>query len=175
MIEYKIKKIKAHQLNRLSKILVQVYFNTLTNKELYYPHTIKNKNIYCLKDLKKFIKERNCEVYVAISKSKILGGVIYFSNLDNYELYSDSKIKKTSAIRYLAVDKKYSGNSIGKELLKVCINKTKKDKNKIMILHTLDIMVDAISLYEKLDFKRYKNVDFNIVKIDVKGYLKIIN
>jgi hypothetical protein len=36
-------------------------------------------------------------------------------------------------------------------------------------------MVEAISLYEKLDFKRYKNVDFNIVKIDVKGYLKIIN
>lgn len=170
MIKFKIKKIQPHQFSKLAKILVKIYFKTFTKQELYYPYTLRNKNIFTLRNLKKI----KCEIYVVIYKNKIIGGVFYYSNLDNYKLYIRSKPYKTSAIRYLAVDNQYSGNAIGIELLNMCINKTKKDKNKRLILHTLDTMIEAISIYEKLGFKRDKKIDFYVGNIHIKGYNKTI-
>ncbi len=172
MLEFKIKKIKPHQLNKLSKILVEVYFKTFTNKQLAYPCTLRDRYLLNLRDLKKYIKKNDCEIYIAISNNIVLGGVFYYSSLDDYGLQLKLKSNKTSAIRYLAVKSKYNGNSIGKALIDECINLTKKDKNKKLVLHTLDSMKEAIQIYKEHEFKRFKKIDFNVGKICAKGYSK---
>lgn len=94
--------------------------------------------------------------------------------MKEYGLQLKSNQNKTCAIRYLAVDNKYRSFGIGKALLKQGITHAKKDKNKRIILHTMDTMNKAIELYTNYGFFRYENIDFINNGIFVKGYSKVI-
>lgn len=125
--------------------------------------------------MKKYLNKRCCNIYVAISSdNKILGGVFYCSNLKEYGLNIKSNTHKMGAIRYLAVDDKYRGIGIGKALIHECINHAKKDKNKKIVLHTLDSMKEASHIYAHYGFSRFKDIDFRINGINVKGYSKTV-
>lgn len=82
--------------------------------------------------------------------------------------------KKTSAIRYLAVDDKFTGEGIGKALIKECLLQAKKDKQKNIILHTMDTMKEATKIYTQYNFIRHKNIDFKANGISAQGYMKNI-
>lgn len=174
-IEYKIQKIKAYQQKQLSKILVEVYFKAYTKEINYFPSSLRNKYLLKLRDLKKYIKKTCCNIYVATNnKNQVLGGVFYCSDLKEYGLELKSNLNKTCAIRYLAVDEKYRGYGIAKSLVKACIAHAKKDKNKKIVLHTMESMKEASKIYTQYEFKRHKDIDFRKNGINVRGYTKNI-
>lgn len=175
-IEYKIQKIKAYQQKQLSKILVKVYFKAYTKEIDYFPSNLRNKYLLKLRDLKKYIKKPCCNIYVATkNKNQVLGGVFYCSDLKEYGLELKSNLNKTCAIRYLAVDENFRGYGIAKSLVRTCISHAKKDKNKKIVLHTMESMKEASEIYTQYGFKQYQNINFTKDGINVIGYIKYLN
>lgn len=174
-MQYKIKKINVHQQKQLSKVLVKTYFKSYANKGVFFPSTLRNKYLMNLKNLRKYIKNPYCNIYVAISnKNKILGGVFYYSNIKEYGFKLKLNQNKTCAIRYLAVDEKYRSLGIGKALIKQCISHSRQDKNRRIVLHTMDTMKEASKIYSNYGFFRYKKIDFKINSITIKAYTKTL-
>ncbi|MFY4782286.1 GNAT family N-acetyltransferase [Aliarcobacter butzleri] len=174
-MEYQIKKIKPYQQNQLSKILVEVYFKSYTRQDFLFPHTVRNKYLLKLKDLKKYLKKPCCNIYVAVSSNnKVLGGIFYCSDLKEYGLQLKTNKGRTSALRYLAVDDNFRGLGIGQALVQACINHAKKDKKDKIFLHTLNSMKNASKIYEKEGFQRFKHIDFRNYGFEVKGFIKYI-
>lgn len=69
-----------------------------------------------------------------------------------------------SYIRFVTVTPLYEGQGIGKMLTKKCIEYAKSKKEKIVALHTSEIMKNAISLYEKLGFKILRELEPSLGK-----------
>ncbi len=175
-MKYKIEKIKASKINQLSRVLVKVYFESYTGNSFIIPYSVRDKYLLDLRDLKKYINKKYCNIYVALSSNnKVLGGVFYCSNTNNYGLKLQLKSYKTSAIRFLAVDEQYRGMSIGKALISQCVFQAQKDKNKKIVLHTLSSMKEASKIYKQFGFKRFTNIDFINHGVPVEGYVKFIN
>ncbi|MCT7584663.1 GNAT family N-acetyltransferase [Aliarcobacter butzleri] len=125
--------------------------------------------------MKKYLQKPCCNIYIAINdKNKILGGVFYCSDIKEYELQLKINTRRTSAIRYLAVEDTCRGFGIGKALIKACITHAKKEKKEKIFLHTLNSMKEATHIYEKIGFSRFKDIDFKNYGLDVKGYSFII-
>ena len=155
--------------------MVEVYFKSYTRQDFLFPHTIRNKYLLKLKDLKKYLKKPYCNIYVAVSSNnKILGGIFYCSDLKEYGLQLKINSGRTCALRYLAVDDNFRGFGIGKALVKQTINHAKKDKKEKMFLHTLNSMKNASKIYEKEGFQRFKHIDFRNYGFEVKGFIKYI-
>ena len=58
-----------------------------------------------------------------------------------------------SYIRFVSVHPSFGGQGIGKTLTNKCIAYAKSKKEKIVALHTSEMMQNAIVIYEKLGFK----------------------
>ncbi|MCB0400846.1 MAG: GNAT family N-acetyltransferase [Flavobacteriales bacterium] len=62
-------------------------------------------------------------------------------------------------LRFVSVDPKYRGNSIGKKLTEQCIDLAIKNDEKVMALHTSEIMKNARHIYEQIGFKVLKEIN----------------
>jgi ribosomal protein S18 acetylase RimI-like enzyme len=64
-----------------------------------------------------------------------------------------------SYIRMVGVQPGYEGNGIGKKLVQLCIDHAKKTGEKVIALHTSEFMDAARHLYEKIGFKKIKELE----------------
>ncbi|AKE51023.1 acetyltransferase [Kangiella geojedonensis] len=141
----------------LGKLMVEVYsslpgFPTPDEQPEYYKMLA---NVADLAD------SSNTEVLVAVSGEKILGGVVYFSDMAQYGSGGTAtQQKNASGFRLLAVSEEARGLGVGKALTNYCIGKAKTDGNKELIIHTTEAMKLAWGMYEKLGFKRSMDLDF---------------
>jgi len=62
-------------------------------------------------------------------------------------------------IRFLTVDPDFGGYGIGRKLATICIGKARQDGEKIIALHTSEIMSKAKHIYESLGFTVLKEID----------------
>lgn len=69
-----------------------------------------------------------------------------------------------SYIRFVSVDPLYGGQGIGKKITLLCIKKAKDAGEKIIALHTSELMEHAMRMYEKMGFTRYKEIDSRLGK-----------
>lgn len=67
--------------------------------------------------------------------------------------------KNWSYIRMIGVHTDHSGNGIGKEITKKCIEFAKISEEKIIALHTSELMDAARHIYEKFGFEKIKELD----------------
>lgn len=152
---------------------MKIYFDTYTKNCEYYPSSLRNKYLLNLRDLRKYIQKPCCNIYVATSSNnRVLGGIFYCSNMKEYGLKISTNSHKTCALRYLAVDEKFTGYGIAKALVKQGIKHAKEDRNKTIVLHTMDSMKSATKIYTQYGFKRYMNIDFRKNGVSIKGYRK---
>ena len=84
--------------------------------------------------------EKNSYHLIAITNKKIIIGVGRLHNIN----------QKLAQIKYMAINKKFRGNGIGKKILLMLIRKASKDKITKIFLHSRE---EAISFYEKNNFK----------------------
>jgi ribosomal protein S18 acetylase RimI-like enzyme len=64
-----------------------------------------------------------------------------------------------SYIRMVGVHPSLRGKGVGKKLTGMCIEEARKDGEKIIGLHTSEVMDAARDIYEGLGFKAYKEID----------------
>jgi ribosomal protein S18 acetylase RimI-like enzyme len=62
-------------------------------------------------------------------------------------------------IRFVTVHPKYSGKGIGRELTERCIRYAKENGEKIIALHTSEMMDRARHIYESLGFKVLREIE----------------
>ena len=163
-----IREIRKGEYDNLGKLMVDVYsklegFPTPEEQPGYYDKLFKIGNLN---------EQEDTQVLIAVSyEGKIVGGVVYFSNMSQYGSGGTATTERNaSGIRLLGVDPEYRRSGIGKALAKACIRMAVDRGHPQVILHTTQAMKVAWKLYQKLGFKRSEDLDFMQEDLPVFGF-----
>jgi GNAT superfamily N-acetyltransferase len=166
--EYSIRNAKPGEFEALGKLMVAAYsqldgFPKPTEQPAYY-------NL--LLNIGEFTKKPNTELLVAVaSDEKLLGGLVYFSDMQYYGSGGTATQEKNAAgFRLLAVDPSTRGLGIGKLLTEACIQKAKDTGHLQMIIHSTKAMQTAWKMYENIGFKKSEDLDFLQGELPVFGF-----
>ena len=147
---------------------------------------IKFKEEYC-DDLKRLSYEW-LEKYVSVEPEdkKILdnpkgiiidkGGHIFFAKYGKEIVGTVSLIKvdeNTFELAKLAVTEKYQGLKIGKSLIEKCLQTSKQQNIKKIILYTNTKLISAIRLYIKYGFKEIPLINNKYIESDLKMEIEL--
>ena len=137
------------QLKELAIISYSQFEKVLTgeNWSLLYEN-LKSENSYSniLAIAKCFV----CEI-----ENKIIGVAYIVPSGNPTEIFE----LNWSYIRMVGVNPAYRGKGIGKRLTQNCIDYARQNDEQIIALHTSEFMDSARYLYEKLGFKRIKEIE----------------
>lgn len=100
------------------------------------------------------LTQSHCIICVSES-NKIIGMAFIVPSGNPTDIYE----KEWSYIRFVSVDPDFSGLGIGKKLTIMCIDNAKQNNEKIVALHTSEIMNNARHIYENLGFTILKEID----------------
>jgi len=114
-------------------------------------------------------------IQVIVAKTEvdgIIGGLIFYTDVKHYGAggSATTSIPNAAAIRLLAVSASARGNGVGRMLTEHCIALARTAACSTLILHTTRFMPTAWSLYEKMGFARYTEIDFKQKDLDVYGF-----
>jgi len=73
-------------------------------------------------------------------------------------------------IRLLAVDNAFRSRGVGKALTQFCIERARELGKARTVLHTTRAMQTAWTMYERLGFVRFPEIDFRQGNLDVYGF-----
>lgn len=89
------------------------------------------------------------KIFVCCHGDKIVGAAYFIPSGNPWDVFK----AEWSYIRMVGVDPAYQGNGIGKTLTEMCLEEAKASGEKIVALHTSEIMNAARHIYESLGFK----------------------
>jgi ribosomal protein S18 acetylase RimI-like enzyme len=144
---------RINDLNAIKKLAIKTWSefkSELTNEnwqELY--KTLTNDQTYI--DL---IEKSYFVVCESLNK-EIIGMSFLVPKGNPTEIYDES----WCYIRFVTVDPEFGGNGIGKKLTEICVEFAKQNDEKIVALHTSEMMNKAIHIYEKLGFKILREIE----------------
>ncbi len=87
-------------------------------------------------------------------KKEIIGMAFFVPSGNPTEIYDTNWCQ----LRFVSVNTNYRGKKIGETLIKKCIEIANFNKEKTMALHTSEIMSGARYIYEKIGFKKLKEI-----------------
>ncbi|MCD0475427.1 GNAT family N-acetyltransferase [Flavobacterium sp. EDS] len=166
--EHTIRNAKANEFEEIGKLMVLVY-----SQLEGFPKESEQPNYYkMLANIGDLTTNPDTELLVAVtSDDKIVGGVVYFGDMQYYGSGGiATKEKNTSGFRLLAVNPMNREQGIGKLLIKDCIEKAKEKKQQQLIIHSTMAMQTAWKMYERLGFKRSEDLDFMQGELPVFGF-----
>lgn len=152
----------------VGKLMVNVYSNLEG-----FPSQKEQPSYYnTLSNIGEFAGLPKVRLLVALDVlKKVSGAVVYFGDMKYYGSGGTATSEKNAAgFRLLAVDFNARGNNLGKKLTLACINFAKKEQQKQLIIHTTNTMQIAWKMYEKIGFKRAKELDFLQQDFPVFGF-----
>ena len=138
-----------------------------------FPNSSEKPEYYkMLANIGELTKKSATELLVALSsEGKIVGGVVYISDMAYYGSGGTAtQEKNTSGFRLLAVDHSARGQGLGKLLSNECIEKARLLKQNQVVIHSTKAMQIAWKMYEKLGFKRSEDLDFMQADLAVFGF-----
>jgi GNAT superfamily N-acetyltransferase len=165
---YAVRNAKPMEFSEIGKLMVAVY-SQLDG----FPKESDQPDYYrMLADVGRLTNNPETELLVAVSAGgEIAGSVVYFSDMRYYHSGGiATKEKNAAGFRLLAVNNIFRGNGIGNLLINECIRKAKEKNINQMIIHTTGAMQIAWQMYEKLGFKRSKDLDFMQDELPVFGF-----
>jgi ribosomal protein S18 acetylase RimI-like enzyme len=111
-------------------------------------------------------------VFVVESEDgRLAASVDFIADLSQYGYDGPvSKLTDAAAIRLLAVDDAFRGQNIGRTLTCFCIAHARELGKTRLVLHTTKLMQAAWTIYERLGFIRYPEIDFQQAGIYVYGF-----
>ena len=121
----------------------QLLFNNLNHNKTY----------------RELFSTSQCFVCLA-EDDKMIGMSFLVSSGHPTEIYDVS----WSYIRFVTVDPDFAGMGIGKKLTQLCIEAAKKNKEKVIALHTSEMMNSARHIYEQAGFVRVKELEQRLGK-----------
>ena len=140
-----LKQIKVLAISEWSQ-----FKNVLTSKnwEILYNTLTDDKNY------SELLKLADCFV-LENEQNEIIAFTFLVPSGNPTDIYNSHQ----SYIRFLTVSHKYRGQNIGQTLTEKCIQKAKENSEKYIALHTSEMMNAARHIYEKLGFKRTKEIE----------------
>ncbi len=112
-----------------------------------------NANLHDNNKLKEVLN--NSHAFVGEIYGRIVGMAFLVSNGNPTTIYP----AEWSYIRMVGVHPDFRGKGIGKKLTCMCIDNARENGEKIIGLHTSEVMNTARYLYESLGFTVYKEID----------------
>ena len=97
----------------------------------------------------------DCHSFVCEENGRLLGMAFLVPAGNPTKVYS----AETSYIRMVGVHPDAGGKGIAQALTKLCMDKAKEMGEKMISLHSAEIMYDARHIYEKLGFKKIRLLD----------------
>jgi GNAT superfamily N-acetyltransferase len=171
---YTIRNAQPAEFNQIGELMVRVY-----SQLEGFPKEHEQPNYYkTLLNIGDFIHKPGTELLVAVSPDQtIVGGVLFFNNMQHYGSGGTATTEKNAAgFRLLAVDPQVQGKGIGKLLTQACIQKTKAQQLPQLIIHSTKAMQTAWKMYEAIGFRRSEDLDFKQGELEVFGFrLEISN
>ena len=163
-----IRDAQAHEFTNLGQLMVQVYtqlegFPNPEDQPAYYQ---------MLAQIGDFTNLPSTQLLVAFSeKQELLGGVVYFGDMQYYGAGGiASQEKQAAGFRLLAVHPKARGRGVGKALTQFCIDLAKQQQRAEVIIHSTKVMQVAWGMYERLGFERSPDLDFDQEGLAVYGF-----
>ena len=139
----------SKQLQELGLLSYGQFFPLLSNEA-------KEKFETNLKDEKKVIELLNTSTcFICLSDEKIVGMAYILLSGNPWDMYPAD----WSYIRMVGVNPSYSGKGIGKKLTAMCVDFAKSNNEKIIALHTSEMMNAARHIYESLGFKIVRELE----------------
>ncbi|WP_430965540.1 GNAT family N-acetyltransferase [Spongiimicrobium sp. 2-473A-2-J] len=166
--KFTIRNAKPSEFGAVGKLMVQVY-----SRLDGFPDRHEQPEYYeMLANIGSLTKKPRAALLVAVApRGEILGGVVYFGDMQYYGSGGTATLEKdASGFRLLAVDHKARGLGIGKQLTQECIERTKASGRSQLIIHTTKAMQTAWKMYENMGFKRSGDLDFMQGDLPVFGF-----
>ncbi|MCW8876316.1 MAG: GNAT family N-acetyltransferase [Kangiellaceae bacterium] len=163
----KIREINKSEYLEFGELMVSVYKNLAG-----FPSPDEQPEYYeMLANIGSLNEQEHTSVFVAVEDNRVLGGVVYYSDMSMYGSGgSATSLKNSSGIRLLGVSSKERGKGVGNKLTDYCIQQAAKIGNKQVILHTTQFMQAAWKMYENMGFIRFSEIDFKQKELDVFGF-----
>ena len=166
--KYSIREADPSEHEALGQLMIAAYsqlkgFPTIEEQPTYYQ---------MLANVGSLTQKPHTHLIVAVSdENKLLGGVVYFSDMKSYGSGGTAgDVPNASGIRLLAVDPTATGKGLGRALTEACIERARKSVNKEIVLHTTEAMEIAWGLYERIGFQRSPDLDFMQEELPVFGF-----
>jgi ribosomal protein S18 acetylase RimI-like enzyme len=111
-------------------------------------------------------------VFIAESDNgRLAASIDFIADMSQYGYDGPvSKLTDAAAIRLLAVDDAFRGKGIGRTMTRFCIDHARGLGKARLVLHTTKLMQAAWTIYERLGFVRFPEIDFQQAGIDVRGF-----
>ncbi|HVY74201.1 MAG TPA: GNAT family N-acetyltransferase [Puia sp.] len=113
-------------------------YGSLANEKTYIELVSKSHSIVCV-----------------TNEDAIVGMAFLVSKGNPTEIYDN----EWCYIRFITVDPDFSGQGIGRKLIAYCIDTARQNNEKVMALHTSELMDKARHIYESLGFEILREID----------------
>ncbi len=166
--EFTIRNANPDEYPEMGRAIVRVY-----SQLEGFPKESEQPNYYkLLANVGELVKNQDTQLLIALSSDgKIAGGVLYVGNMKYYGSGGTATQEPNSGgFRLLFVDPVARGKGLGRLLTNVCISKSKEKKHDQLIIHTTMAMQTAWKMYEKMGFRRSKDLDFMQGELAVFGF-----
>ena len=151
----------------LGRLMVSVY-SSLEG----FPDPAEQPRYYeLLADIGRFSGQPDTRLLVAVAGDRLLGGVVYFSDMARYGSGGTATAERdASGFRLLAVDPDARGMGVGRALAERCIELARAHGHRHVVIHTTDAMRVAWGMYEGMGFRRAPDLDFMQEELQVHGF-----
>ena len=162
-----IREAREEEFEALGQLLVSAYLSLEG-----FPGRDEQPRYYeMLANIGQLTRRPDTKLLVAVSAGKIVGGVVYFSDMAQYGSGGTAtQEKNASGFRLLATDPSARGLGVGKALANRCIELAREKHHKQVLIHTTHAMKIAWAMYEKMGFKRSPDLDFMQETLPVFGF-----
>ncbi|HEV2766228.1 MAG TPA: GNAT family N-acetyltransferase [Acidimicrobiales bacterium] len=150
MLAQSVRPIRSEEYAELGELTVRVYRQVLASDLETYAAVLRDVDARLA---------AGCDVLVARSEGRVLGGVTYVPGPGAYaQLIDDDEAE----IRMLVVDPAAQGRGIGAALVGACIGRAEAAGKRTLVLGTMPAMTAAQRLYLRLGFRRCPERDGQI-------------
>src|SRR5215470_7199917 len=101
-------------------------------------------------------------VFVAESDDgRLAASIDFIADMSQYGYDGPvSKLTDAAAVRLLAVDDAFRGQNVGRTMTCFCMDRARELGKARLVLHTTKLMPAAWTIYERLGFVRFPEIDF---------------
>jgi ribosomal protein S18 acetylase RimI-like enzyme len=165
---FSIRAVQPEEFSALGQMIVAVYSNVPG-----MPTPKQAPDYYgLLRDVARRAGNPAISVLAAVDEyGQLLGSVDFIDDMRHYGSGGTAdSVPDAAGIRLLAVAPESRGLGVGKALARYCVVRAAELGKSKVILHTTRSMQTAWSMYERMGFERFPEIDLRQGDLDIYGF-----